>query len=402
MSRPYALTCVPVNTTISGTDQRGIVIGVAIVRHGQVLSARRTKPSATAGGWEFPGGKVEAGETIEAAAVREIDEELGCRVDIGRPLAGETVLPSGQVLRILLGTLVDCDPSPHDHDALRWLGPEELREVPWLPADEPFLAELEQLLLDGDRFTGGNVGGATRIGMTVRRPRGSWSEPVHRLLAHLRAAGLDGVPEVLGVDARGREILTYFPGYSLHSDEQMASDQLLADGIGWVGRFHAAVRDFRPAGAIAWRNGTRALGGDEIICHHDAGAYNWAIVDDHVVGVLDWDMAGPGRPIEDLAFIAWNTLPLYRPIPTDDVVRRLDLMARAYGDPDVDAMAIISAVETRMDGAIAKIEDGQRRGDPGMLNLLEVDEPNRTRRRMVDLRERIPLIQAELARRTAS
>lgn len=65
-----------------------VVVGAAIVRDGCVLAARRTTPPEAAGRWEFPGGKVEAGESASAALVREIAEELGCTIEVDAWLAG--------------------------------------------------------------------------------------------------------------------------------------------------------------------------------------------------------------------------------------------------------------------------------------------------------------------------
>ena len=58
------------------------VVGAAILAGGRVLAARRTSPPEAAGRWEFPGGKVEPGETAEAALCREVAEELGCRIAV--------------------------------------------------------------------------------------------------------------------------------------------------------------------------------------------------------------------------------------------------------------------------------------------------------------------------------
>ena len=97
--------------------------------------------------------------------MREVREELGCEVAVTRRARPATSRSRpGYTLRVALAELVDGEPVPHEHDALRWLGPEELDDVAWLAPDLPFLAELRELLLDGHPLEGGNVGGAVRIG----------------------------------------------------------------------------------------------------------------------------------------------------------------------------------------------------------------------------------------------
>ncbi|WP_026874160.1 phosphotransferase [Jiangella gansuensis] len=241
---------------------------------------------------------------------------------------------------------------------------------------------------------GGNVGGARRVGDTVRRPTGPWTPAVHALLNHLRRAGLDSIPTVLGIDEQGREILTFLPGRSIGADTDHVSDALLTNGVRWLRRFHDAVRSFRPAGEVRWRHGTRALADGEIVCHNDPGAYNWIVDGDDLVGVIDWDMAGPGLPVDDLAFMAWKSLPLHRELPPDVVAARLGLMADAYGD--IAPAAILAHVERRIGRAVDSIEAGQRRGDPGLLNLARIGEPARTRTELAALRERLPAITAAL------
>ena len=196
------------------------------------------------------------------------------------------------------------------------------------------------------------------------------------------------------MDDNGREILSYLPGRAVDVDTEIAGDALLADAVRWLRRFHDAVQSYRPAGFVRWRNGTYALRGDEIICHHDPGAYNWIVDGDYLVGVIDWDMAGPGHPVDDLAFMAWTAVPLFRPRPAAGVARRLRLMAKAYGG--IEPLALLAHVETRMVSATNRIEAGQRRGDPGMLNLASVGEPARTRQLIADLRSRRPAIEAAL------
>jgi 8-oxo-dGTP diphosphatase len=126
-----------------------IIVGAAIIRQGQVLACERADPPETAGRWEFPGGKVEPGETEVEALIRECAEELGVRVKIGERVGRDVFMGSSgrSVLRVYAATLVDGDePQVLEHTALRWLRADQLGEVPWLPADAPIVAALPALL----------------------------------------------------------------------------------------------------------------------------------------------------------------------------------------------------------------------------------------------------------------
>ncbi len=122
------------------------MVGAAIVRDGRVLAARRTAPASAAGRWEFPGGKVEAGETEADSLVREIGEELGVRVTVGRWLGGTQPIGERYLLRVALVSLDHGEPVPTEHDQVRWLSADELHDVDWLDGDRPFLTELSELL----------------------------------------------------------------------------------------------------------------------------------------------------------------------------------------------------------------------------------------------------------------
>jgi 8-oxo-dGTP diphosphatase len=130
---------------------RALVVGAAVVRDGRLLAARRTAPVATAGRWELPGGKVDAGETPDQALAREIREELGCEVTVDRWLPGDQPIGAAYALRVALCTLTSGEPAAlADHDLLRWVGAGELDDVDWLEPDRPFLPLLRTALLGSE------------------------------------------------------------------------------------------------------------------------------------------------------------------------------------------------------------------------------------------------------------
>ncbi len=119
------------------------------MRDARVLACRRTAPASAAGRWELAGGKVEEGETPEAALVREVREELGVEVEVARWLDAQATIGDGLVLRVALVGLIAGEPRPVEHDAVRWLAADELETVDWLDADRPFLPEIRNLLERG-------------------------------------------------------------------------------------------------------------------------------------------------------------------------------------------------------------------------------------------------------------
>lgn len=152
-----------------------VVVGAAIIRDGRLLAAQRSEPPRLRGGWELPGGKVDPGESDEAALIRECREELGVGVRLRARVGGDWPLirpdegdpptraaapiapgspadptppPSRRraVLRVWTAELLSGEPRPLEHLALRWLHPSELGAVPWLPSDVPVLEELRPLL----------------------------------------------------------------------------------------------------------------------------------------------------------------------------------------------------------------------------------------------------------------
>jgi 8-oxo-dGTP diphosphatase len=113
----------------------------------QVLAARRAAPRTRAGGWEFPGGKVEPGENPIAALHRELSEELQITVDLGAELrppdGGAWPIVTGHEMRLWFAVVTSGTPTPTgSHDELRWLTGDQLDQVAWLPADAPIVAQL--------------------------------------------------------------------------------------------------------------------------------------------------------------------------------------------------------------------------------------------------------------------
>ena len=164
---------------------------------------------------------------------------------------------------------------------------------------------------------GGNTNVVVRVGDTVRRQTGHWTPAVHALLAHLKSVGFGDAPTVLGIDDQGREVRPFVTGEVGTFDPGRLPDWFrtfeACMAIGdWLRRFHHAQRGFKPDPALPWRMVPgRPLTAGEVVVHHDAAPYNTIRRPDGGVTVIDWDFCAPGDPVEDLAFSAWQWIPLW-------------------------------------------------------------------------------------------
>lgn len=167
-----------------------------------------------------------------------------------------------------------------------------------------------------ERLAGGFDNGASLVDGVVRRTAGSWTSSVHALLTHLEAAGFSGAPRALGIDADGREMVSFLPGQTVGNARPWPSwthsSSALTDVAQWLRRYHAAVADFVPAEDASWREGDTWQPG-MIIAHNDAAPYNAVWDAEGLIGFVDWDMAGPVRPELDVAWVAFSWTPLHAP-----------------------------------------------------------------------------------------
>ncbi len=218
-----------------------------------------------------------------------------------------------------------------------------------------------------------------RVGGTVHRPVQPWTPAVHALLDHLAAVDFPYSPRVLDVlpatdTAPAREVVTYLAGESGPDgwakvvDEQglRAAARLLRD-------YHQAVADWSPAQPPLWSGGRTGTGGPgELVCHGDFGPWNIVWNDVTPVGLLDWEYAGPGPAMQDVAYALEYVAPfrpdqecvrwLRYPGPPDRR-RRVEIFATAYGLTDTTGLAdeVIAIQRAGLDFVRQLAEEGHER-----------------------------------------
>jgi 8-oxo-dGTP diphosphatase len=126
-----------------------IEVVAAVIEHDGAFLATQRGYGEQAGGWEFPGGKIEPGETPQQALAREIGEELDTRIAVGELLTViEYDYPAFHLrMQCFRCRIVEGTPVLKEHEAARWLGPEDLDSVDWLPADRTILALIRDTLI---------------------------------------------------------------------------------------------------------------------------------------------------------------------------------------------------------------------------------------------------------------
>lgn len=226
---------------------------------------------------------------------------------------------------------------------------------------------------------GGNVTGAVRVGNTVRRATGPWSSAVHHLLQHLEQHGFDGAPQFLGIDAQGREMLSFIDGEVGHYPlpHYMWSDTVLQAVARFLRHYHDATRDFVAPANAAWQSVYPDNSKHEVLCHNDVAPYNMVFVQEQPHALIDFDYAGPGPRAWDMAYAAYRFVPLMhtenqelqRLGLTDPTMQRqrLQRFCAAYGISTVDVLAL---VEPRLQALCTTIIESANAGNIAFQKML--------------------------------
>lgn len=220
----------------------------------------------------------------------------------------------------------------------------------------------------GEEWMGGNMSAVWRVGKTVRREAGPWTGQVQRLLAHLRSKGITYVPEPLGMDDEGREILSYLPGMVGTSPlaEALRGDEVIARAAAMLREMHDATTDIAETWSTGWRAATREP--VEVICHGDFAPYNCLFIEDQLVGVIDFDFAHAGPREWDLAYALYRFVPLSDPVMSEgfgtpeDQARRLRLFCDLYGLDE--RSRVFGYIMARIQSMVDFLLEGKALGDP--------------------------------------
>lgn len=252
---------------------------------------------------------------------------------------------------------------------------------------------------------GGNVTGAARIGQTVRRTTGPWSTTVHTLLRHLEANGFTGAPRFIGMDEQGREILTFIKGEVGHYPlpHYMWSDDSLVAVAHFLRRYHDATVNYVPPADAVWQFVYPDRSQREIICHGDVAPYNMIYQDSRPHALIDFDTAGPGPRLWDLAYAAYRFVPLSYAQDMQDLGlsdpliqgSRLYLFCQTYGleQPYAD---VLDFVEHRLQAMCNWLSEGAAAGDLARQNLVNEGHLDYYRREIAAFQKHRPLLQRRL------
>jgi Ser/Thr protein kinase RdoA (MazF antagonist) len=199
------------------------------------------------------------------------------------------------------------------------------------------------------------------------------SPAVHGLLHHLEEHGFAHSPRLLGIDASGREILTFHPGHTawelgrvFPSDEELARLGEIVRGL------HEMLSDYHPSNNPNWSDrGSDPMGGG-LVLHNDLGPWNLVVDGDDWV-IIDWDEAAPGRPGWELALVVHSFVPLWPESALSDaeIVRRMKRFGDGYGATSQRLRAVVELIPERCHRFVEMIEHGASIGDPQLVKMLE-------------------------------
>jgi Ser/Thr protein kinase RdoA (MazF antagonist) len=225
----------------------------------------------------------------------------------------------------------------------------------------------------GEEVLKGNVTiGVVRIGDTVRRPVGPWTETVDLLLEHLHAVGFTAAPRPLGRDEQGRQVLEYIPGEVGADSGTYAAAEL--HSIGRVlAQLHEAVATFVPPAGAVW-NRVITPDQEELICHNDVAPWN-LVKSERGWVLIDWDAAAPSSRLWDIAYAAQSMAGLRADRPVSQSVARLRAFVDGYGLDDASRPALAVLLGRRARAMYDLLRDGARQQSQPWARIWTEDGP---------------------------
>ena len=194
-------------------------------------------------------------------------------------------------------------------------------------------------------LTGGEFDNVYRSGDTGKSRVEKDSPKIHKLSKHLENKGFSYAPKYLGIDEKGREILSFIEGeagnYPLK--EYMWSNDVLKEIAKMLRLYHDSVSDF--SFDDSWESIDNTPQPFEVLCHNDFAIYNIIFNHQKPVGIIDFDIAGPGPRLWDIAYTLYTCVPLsrvhhsetgeavyYNPLKdADHIKQRVKLFFESYG-----------------------------------------------------------------------
>lgn len=233
-------------------------------------------------------------------------------------------------------------------------------------------------------LTGGNVSRVYRSGDSVRRELKPHSPRVHRLLKHLERKGFSYAPKFLGMDEKGREILSYIEGeagnYPLK--EYMWSKDALKEIAKMLRHYHDAVSDFPISSE--WKPLDNTPDNQEVVCHNDFAIYNIIFNHEKPAGIIDFDLAAPGPRLWDIAYALYTCVPLSRHYHTEAgeavhynpsfdasrIRQRVKLFFETYGMEEM-VEDYVEMVLLRLEGLCQYMKRKAGEGDAAFQKMLD-------------------------------
>ena len=215
-----------------------------------------------------------------------------------------------------------------------------------------------------------NRGRVVRVGATVHRPHGPYSEAVHTLLRHLEVSGFDGAPRVVG-RYRDTEVLSYIDGVAANPPEPewALTDDALHSVAVLLRDYHRHARTFDVPDRLAWQRPLPAEWRGDIVTHNDPHPANVIFRDGRAVALIDFDLAAPGSVAFELAVAACFWAPLRDERDIEDSRRgrgleRFRLLLDGYGASPELRRDVVRATGAANAWISDIIEDGQLAGHP--------------------------------------